>query len=261
MDDETSWTKFSDATKKNFEGSYKEKQGKELSQTSAVSSSAVSSKPASAAYSSAHEVNHPVISSTNKMYSESSQPAVYEEYPSLSTASRVADSTRLQQTVSPQPPQHSSQSGHGLSRRGPTLGDFAPLKAKEPKKKTIKEKAPTPVREKAKGQVNNVVAGTCVKQSGAGRAPMKKLSLTAPTPGAPSFGSRTPNPYGPRTMGRLGGGAQNKVSAPEKLRRGDGSWNCPRCTLLNDNFLLECAACACPLEHASTLSEFPPLGS
>jgi len=38
------------------------------------------------------------------------------------------------------------------------------------------------------------------------------------------------------------------------------SWGCPRCTLRNDNLLLECAACGTSKQQAALWAEFPPLG-
>lgn len=39
------------------------------------------------------------------------------------------------------------------------------------------------------------------------------------------------------------------------------TWVCPRCTLRNENILLECAACGTPKQAAALWAEFPPLGS
>jgi len=38
------------------------------------------------------------------------------------------------------------------------------------------------------------------------------------------------------------------------------SWNCPRCTLRNENLLTECAACGTSKQQAALWDEFPPLG-
>eukprot|EP00928_Gymnodinium_smaydae_P082572 TRINITY_DN658_c0_g2_i1.p1 TRINITY_DN658_c0_g2~~TRINITY_DN658_c0_g2_i1.p1 ORF type:complete len:498 (-),score=99.36 TRINITY_DN658_c0_g2_i1:308-1801(-) len=37
-------------------------------------------------------------------------------------------------------------------------------------------------------------------------------------------------------------------------------WTCPRCTLRNENFLTECAACGTSKRQAALWAEFPPLG-
>jgi hypothetical protein len=39
-----------------------------------------------------------------------------------------------------------------------------------------------------------------------------------------------------------------------------GSWACPRCTLRNEHFLTECAACTTSKQQAAMWADFPPLG-
>mmetsp|Transcript_119385 Transcript_119385/g.380725 ORF Transcript_119385/g.380725 Transcript_119385/m.380725 type:complete len:500 (-) Transcript_119385:664-2163(-) len=47
---------------------------------------------------------------------------------------------------------------------------------------------------------------------------------------------------------------------PEDVGSQTVSWVCPRCTLRNENLLLECAACGTSKQQAALWAEFPPLG-
>lgn len=47
---------------------------------------------------------------------------------------------------------------------------------------------------------------------------------------------------------------------PEDAGAQSTSWVCPRCTLRNENFLSECAACQTSKQQAALWAEFPPLG-
>eukprot|EP00929_Paragymnodinium_shiwhaense_P013407 TRINITY_DN121267_c0_g1_i1.p1 TRINITY_DN121267_c0_g1~~TRINITY_DN121267_c0_g1_i1.p1 ORF type:complete len:490 (-),score=95.76 TRINITY_DN121267_c0_g1_i1:160-1629(-) len=53
----------------------------------------------------------------------------------------------------------------------------------------------------------------------------------------------------------------NEADGPEDHDPSSGSsWACPRCTLRNENLLLECAACGTSKQQAALWAEFPPLG-
>jgi len=56
------------------------------------------------------------------------------------------------------------------------------------------------------------------------------------------------------------GGSQFEPSEPVETSQSAGSWMCPRCTLRNDPFLLECGACGTSKQQAALWAEFPPLG-
>eukprot|EP00397_Hematodinium_sp_SG-2012_P004190 GEMP01004201.1.p1 GENE.GEMP01004201.1~~GEMP01004201.1.p1 ORF type:complete len:831 (+),score=189.43 GEMP01004201.1:329-2821(+) len=213
MDDESLWERFADATRKTFEQHYQQAEtySRPESPRQPGNSPYVLNLPLNADGTPAHTVtlsSNPGTVHTNAD-SNSTVASAAAQSPVLGNTVRVTQAALVQL---------SRNDVHNVSRRNPTLADFA---SKKDTKRKIKEKPPTvQAREKVKPLPSK-----------------KKLGLTT---GISALTSR-----------------ENLHT----LRRADGSWNCPRCTLRNEVFLLECAACACPLEHASTLSEFPPLGS
>jgi len=62
-----------------------------------------------------------------------------------------------------------------------------------------------------------------------------------------------------RELGGAAGEVEGCVGSDEAPTQST-SWVCPRCTLRNENLLLECAACGTSKQQAALWAEFPPLG-
>mmetsp|Transcript_34702 Transcript_34702/g.79532 ORF Transcript_34702/g.79532 Transcript_34702/m.79532 type:complete len:479 (+) Transcript_34702:168-1604(+) len=71
-------------------------------------------------------------------------------------------------------------------------------------------------------------------------------------------------PRGKGAGGKKENGADSgELNGPDGLEDSSSqstSWACPRCTLRNENFLVECAACGTSKQQAALWAEFPPLG-
>jgi len=52
----------------------------------------------------------------------------------------------------------------------------------------------------------------------------------------------------------------NDLDGPGGTEDSGAGWACPRCTLRNEDFLTECAACGTSKQQAALWAEFPPLG-
>jgi len=73
-----------------------------------------------------------------------------------------------------------------------------------------------------------------------------------------------------RGGGRVGSSGKGRGGKQDHEADGSGveeshpgqtsSWACPRCTLRNENWLTECAACGTSKQQAALWAEFPPLG-
>lgn len=93
----------------------------------------------------------------------------------------------------------------------------------------------------------NNTLGDFITIEAAGKA--KKGGAKAPRGAAPA-------PSGGRGRGGRGQGAGDL----DEDCTGGGPWVCTRCTLRNEDLLVECAACGTSRQHAAILSEFPALG-
>mmetsp|Transcript_54847 Transcript_54847/g.101471 ORF Transcript_54847/g.101471 Transcript_54847/m.101471 type:complete len:507 (-) Transcript_54847:78-1598(-) len=71
-------------------------------------------------------------------------------------------------------------------------------------------------------------------------------------------------PRGKGAGGKKENGADSgDLNGPDGLEDSSSqstTWACPRCTLRNENFLVECAACGTSKQQAALWAEFPPLG-
>lgn len=112
------------------------------------------------------------------------------------------------------------------ARPNNTLGDFITIETKAAKKST---KGAGPAR-----------AGGGGGGRGAGGRAQEASGVEEATAGCASGGGGAGD----------AGGAQGSHT----------SWVCPRCTLRNEPFVLECAACGFARQQAAMWAEFPPLG-
>mmetsp|Transcript_46735 Transcript_46735/g.111143 ORF Transcript_46735/g.111143 Transcript_46735/m.111143 type:complete len:484 (+) Transcript_46735:98-1549(+) len=90
------------------------------------------------------------------------------------------------------------------------------------------------------------------------------ITLEAASKGAKKAPKVTRAPAVPRgkgTAGKKENGADelNGSEVPDDSAAST-TWVCPRCTLRNENFLVECAACGTSKQQAALWAEFPPLG-
>lgn len=108
-----------------------------------------------------------------------------------------------------------------------TLGDFITI---ETNSKAAKKNAKVPAR-----------GGGRVGGRGTGRGDKKDLV------------------DGPSCSGEFEGAGGSLEEAAAGAQQ-SSSWVCPRCTLRNENLLLECAACGTSKQQAALWAEFPPLG-
>lgn len=63
-----------------------------------------------------------------------------------------------------------------------------------------------------------------------------------------------------KELGSQGSGDLDGPAVLDESPAQSTNWVCPRCTLRNENLLLECAACGTSKQQAALWAEFPPLG-
>lgn len=103
---------------------------------------------------------------------------------------------------------------------------------------------------------NNTLADFVIAEQKPKKTKVKEHQV-APTAGAKAT-------RGGAGRGGRGAGTKSKEcehAAAEDDDPSSSHWACPRCTLRNEQMLLECAACGTNKQAAAMWAEFPPLGS